>query len=223
MSSPTSQPVVRRYAASEDRAPLRRFWYDTYVREMRRDLDRADHEKRELPDPRDRTGLIIAALEEERVVGTIICTPCWRGTIGQYTELYRLNELDEDYVRHTGIITKLMVAPEHRASSLSLRLSTALYRHGVPMGMDQVIIDCNDYLVPFFTKLGFRKWIDPVEHPAYGRVHVLKFDCFDLDHLRRVGSPLIKIAREIAPTYMGSGAVEAQANHNNAVISGVPA
>lgn len=223
MSNAPPQPVVRRYGSNEDRAPLRRFWYETYVTEMKRDLDRADHERRELPDPRDGTGLIIAALDGERVVGTIICTPCWRGTIGRYTSLYRLRELGEDYARHTGIITKLMVAPEYRASSLSLRLSTALYRHGVPMGMDQVIIDCNDYLVPFFTKLGFRKWIDPVEHPAYGRVHVLKFDCLDLSHLRRVGSPLIKIAREIAPTVAGGREVDTQNTHENTTLSGVPA
>lgn len=199
MSTNPPTPIVRRYAPDEDRSPLRRFWYDTYVVEMQRDAERADHERRELPDPRDGTGMIIAALVGERVVGTVICTPCRRGSLGQYRALYELDRLGDEQLQHTGIITKLMVAPEYRATSLSLRLSTALYRHGVPSGVHEVVIDCNDYLVPFFKKLGFRQWIDPVVHPSYGRVHVLKLDCLDLAHLRRVGSPLIKVAREIVP------------------------
>ncbi len=199
MSTSNPTPVVRPYLPTEPRAPLRRFWYDTYVTEMQRDLDRADHERCELPDTRERTGWIIAALLGERVVGTVICTPCRRGNMGQYKDLYRLNKLGEGYVQNTGIITKLMVAPKYRSSPVTFEMCRELYRFGVPKGVNRVVIDCNDYLVPFFKRLGFTQWIDPVVHPSYGRVNVLQLDCLDLEHLERVRSPILGVARDIAP------------------------
>lgn len=199
-----NNPQVRVYGKHEDRAPLRRFWYDTYVTEMGRDKDVADHDKKELADPRESIGEVIAATQGGRIVGTLICTPSWTGALGDYETLYDMAGLGACHPGATGVITKLMVAPEYRNSRLSLRISRELYRHAVPYGVHHALIDCNDHLVPFFMKLGFKPWGPPVVHPSYGRVHVMKLDCLDLEYIEEIRSPLQQIARDIAPTLLES-------------------
>lgn len=192
-------PTVRVFGENEDQTPLRRFWYDTYVSEMGRDKDQADHVKKELPDARSHAGEIIVAEVDGAVVGTLICTPGWTQALGDYEALYNMQRMGDAHPNHTGIITKLMVAPDYRRTSLSLRLSCELYRHAVPLGVHHALIDCNEHLLSFFLRLGFLPWGPPVRHPAYGHVHVLKLDCLDLDNLRNMRSPLLQTALETAP------------------------
>lgn len=193
-------PVIEILDRHADKTALRKFWYDTYVTEMGRDADIADHEKGELDDPRAEHAIVVVAYEGDRVVGTLLCTPSWTSALGNYADLYRMSKLGPCHPNTSGIITKLMVAPKYRNSLLSVRLSRQLYRTAVPMGVHYVLIDCNDYLVPFFLKLGFKPWGDPVEHPSYGKVHVMKLDCLDLPHLEAVNSPILSVARSVAPT-----------------------
>lgn len=198
----TLKPHIRVLETHEDRSKLRRFWYDTYVTEMGRDQEFADHEKKELDDPRATKGIVVTAFIGDEVVGTLICTPSWSNALGDYESLYSMSALGPSHPNTTGIITKLMVAPEYRHSMLSIRLSQALYRYAVPLGVHHVVIDCNDYLVPFFLKLGFKPWGESVTHPSYGDVHVLKLDCLDLPHLISVKSPLLPVAEKVAPTVL---------------------
>lgn len=196
MQNQRPRPTVRVYRDDEDRAPLRRFWYETYVEEMGRDKDQADHEKRELPDARESAGEIIVAHVDGRIVGTLICTPAWTNALGDYESLYDMQRLASAHPNNTGVITKLMVAPEYRRTSLSLRIACELYRHAVPLGVHHALIDCNEHLLSFFLRLGFLPWGPPVRHPSYGHVHVLKLDCLDLDNLRQMRSPLLPTALE---------------------------
>jgi len=194
-----SMPSVRVFGDTEDQTPLRRFWYDTYVEEMGRDRDQADHEKRELPDARSEIGEVIVAEVDGKVVGTLICTPSWTQALGDYEALYNMQRLGQDHPNNSGIITKLMVAPEYRRSRLSIRIACELYRHAVPLGVHHALIDCNEHLLSFFLRLGFLPFGPPVCHPAYGHVHVLKLDCLDLDNLTNMRSPLLPTALETAP------------------------
>ncbi|MFK8017995.1 MAG: GNAT family N-acetyltransferase [Gammaproteobacteria bacterium] len=181
---------------------------------MGRDKDIADHDKKELSDPRESIGEVIVATLGERIVGTLICTPSWTNALGDYEALYRMHDLGACHPQSTGIITKLMVAPEYRNSRLSLRISRELYRHAVPLGVHHPIIDCNAHLVPFFQKIGFRKCGEPVVHPSYGRVHVLKLDCLDLEYIERIRSPLQQIARDIAPALLETDTTKLLAGAN---------
>ncbi|MFK7888334.1 MAG: GNAT family N-acetyltransferase [Gammaproteobacteria bacterium] len=192
-------PIVRVFGDDEDQTPLRRFWYETYVEEMGRDQDQADHEKRELPDARSHIGEVIVAQVDGNVVGTLICTPSWTRALGDYEALYDMQRLGNQHPNNTGVITKLMVAPEYRQSRLSIRISRELYRHAVPLGVHHALIDCNEHLLSFFLRLGFLPFGPPVRHPAYGHVHVLKLDCLDLDNLRHMRSPLLSTALQTAP------------------------
>lgn len=191
--------VVRVWRKDEDLTPLRRFWYDIYVTEMGRHTDTANHEFGELDDDRAGIGEIIVAQEGNRVVGTLICTPSWTGALGEYEALYNMKGLGDIHPGSTGIITKMMVAPEYRHTMLSLRICRLLYRHGVPMGVHHPFMDCNHYLVPLFEKIGFKPWGRPVNHHDYGQVHVMHMNCLDLEHLEAVDSPVLSVAREFAP------------------------
>ncbi len=195
---------IRPWKPSEDLTPIRRFWYDIYVTEMGRHVDTADHERRELNDERAEIGEIIVARKGDAVVGTLICTPSWTNALGDYEKLYHMKKMGALHPCSTAIITKLMVSPEYRHTTLSVRISCELYRHAVPMGVHHPVIDCNDHLVPLFERIGFKRWTAPFDHPEYGNVNVLKLDCLDLEHLEAVRSPLLPVARRIAPPILNS-------------------
>ncbi len=197
--SNTKELTVRAYGKDEPLAPLKRFWYDIYVTEMGRDFDKANHALKELDDPRAHHGELIVAHRGDTVVGTLICTPSWTNALGEYEALYDLKRFGAKHPQNTGIITKLMVAPEYRNSRLSVGIACELYRHAVPSGVHHAFIDCNDHLVPFFRRLGFTEWSPAVQHCDYGKVHVLKLDCLDLARLKKLRSPLYMVAASVAP------------------------
>lgn len=202
--SQKKEVVVRRWGKDDDFSRLRRFWYDIYVKEMGRHVDAADHDKRELDDKRAHVAYVIVAERGAEIVGTLICTPSTTGALGSYESFYNMQAIGMAHPMSTAIITKLMVSKEFRTTPLSLRMSCELYRCAVPEGIYHPIIDCNDHLVPLFTRIGFKQWLKPRFHPDYGRVHILKLDTLDLDHLEDVRSPLLPLARRIAPPILSS-------------------
>ncbi|MEM7083146.1 MAG: GNAT family N-acetyltransferase [Pseudomonadota bacterium] len=187
-----------------DLSPVKRFWYDVYVTEMGRHVESANHERRELDDPRAASGILIVAQADDRVVGTLICTASTSGNLGEYESFYEMSALGAIHPTSTAIVTKLMVTPEYRHTSLSVRIACELYRLAVPMGLHHAIIDCNDHLLPMFQRLGFTQWREPAQHPDYGRVNILKLDCLDMAHLERVQSPLVPIARRTIPKLLST-------------------
>ncbi len=76
---------------------------------------------------------------------------------------------------------------------MPIDLCTAAFASQVQNGIRYFFIDCNHYLVDFFTGLGFIEYMSPKVHKEYGEVHLMRLDLEDHAHLRRLGSPFCRV------------------------------
>ena len=183
---------IRLALSEDDRLAVYRFRYDVYVNEMNRPQTYADHALRLIQEPLDLTGHLLLAEEAGHVIGTARFNVGVDDTFGFYRELYRLPEFRPFYPSAVSITTKFMVARSYEQSVLPKQLCDSCYRHGLLLGTAFDFIDCNDPLVPFFRKIGYRQVFPNVQHPEYGEVVPMVLAMHDLEHLRSVRSPFVR-------------------------------
>ena len=185
---------IRELQSASERRAVYRFRYDIYVREMRRVQKYADHEHATIEEPLDNTGHVLAAFDVDSVVGTVRVNYAREGDIGYYVDLYQMRRFTPFFPDRTCINTKLMTGPDHRNSSLGLRLARSSYALATADGMRLDFIDCNLHLVPFFARMGYRQIQAEIVHPEYGHVHPMVLVTHDIPHLRSVKSPFLSAA-----------------------------
>jgi len=170
-----------------------RFWYDIYVTEMGRHVDDPNtlHTERRLLDPVALAGSLCTARDNGKVVGTILSTPLDNPAVSKYRELYQLEQLAPEQQWASGITTKFMVAPELRKTRMPMRLMFATYEWNLSVGIQNVYMDCNDHLLPLFTRMGFKRHLPSLYLEAYGAVNSMHLHLTDEKHLRKVSSPLL--------------------------------
>ena len=101
------------------------FRYAIYVEEMGRIQHDASHVLKQISDKLDHGGTNIAAFSGDDVVGVVRVNFPARSCIGGYEDLYQLNKLGADHPQKTAIVTRLMIAPHLRRSTLVVRLCAA--------------------------------------------------------------------------------------------------
>lgn len=183
-----------------EREAIYRFRYDTYVREMNRTQQYADHDRGWIKEPLDDTAHVLGAFVGDEVVGTYRANFARTSDLGIYDQLYRMNWAGEFHPWHTSISTKLMVAPQYRGSALGIRIAVAGYKLCRMHGIEFDFIDCNDPLLGFFGYLGYRQYQEQIVHPEYGRVNPLVLALSDEAHLQAVKSPFRKVVAECSLT-----------------------
>lgn len=172
-----------------------RFRYQVYVEEMQRLQKDADHARRRIRDVLDDSAIHIAAFDGDEVVGVLRANESRHTRLGFYESFFQLERLGNDHPQHTSIVTRLMIAPHLRRSTLAVRLCIEAYTLGLEEGIKWCFIDCNDHLVDFFRGLGFRPYIGKVRHEEYGEVTPMRLRLNDLAHLDAVRSPFAACLR----------------------------
>ena len=179
--------------SSEQLEQIYRFRYEIYVEEMARKQHHVDHENRTIVDPLDQRAFNFFALRNDSLAGIVRVNFLRLGETGYYPELYRVHDVAGANTVNSSICTRLMIKPEYRRrQSMAVDLCVACYDFGIERGIRFNFIDCNDYLVPFFTGLGYREYMGTVEHEEYGEVYPLVLDLYDEDHLSQCRSPFLK-------------------------------
>ncbi|MEN7344264.1 MAG: hypothetical protein AAAFM81_15035 [Pseudomonadota bacterium] len=189
------QPEIRLATTAEDLRACRRFWYDVYVLEMGRHTESesiVDHELSELCDPNDQTADVFMAISGDDVVGTLQSAYSRSSDLRSYEELYGLADRDAADFLGISVTSKLMIAPELRATGLAYRLGVATYLKGLRDGIRENYIDTNEHLIEFYSRLGYREHLGWITHPAYGRVYSMVINLLDGKHLKRCKSPLLR-------------------------------
>ena len=172
------------------------FRYRIYVQEMKRFQMHADHLKRQVCEPLDISGHLLAAYgSNDETIGTVRFNVGVDQHFGIYTDLYRLELFAPFLPEKVSITTKLMISPHFRGSSLALSLATVCYARGLDLGTCFDFIDCNPPLVGFFERLGYRQTVGAIDHPEYGTVVPLVLVMHDVDYFTKIGSPFASIAR----------------------------
>ncbi|MEM1229374.1 MAG: hypothetical protein AAGI15_02470 [Pseudomonadota bacterium] len=180
---------------------VQRFWYRIYVEEMDRHLSDplTDHHSKMLSDPLAHIGnLFVARDNQDTIIATLMTTLASDGDLGKYERLYGIDYLDAEARARSSITTKLMVDPAYRNSRLPMLMARTAYEFALRLGVERDYIDCNDHLVSFFTRLGYKPHRGRIVHREYGAVNSMVIQLTDTRHLRQVGSPFLKSLQRFA-------------------------
>jgi hypothetical protein len=167
-----------------------RFRYEIYVAHMGRRQLHADHVRRSICEPLDKTGRTFVALRDGEVVGTIRSNRAHEPALAYYREFYQLERFGFTDLSLVQITTKLMVRPDLVRSGLSTRMIRHYAAHSAHQGVRVDFIDCNEPLIPMFSRLGYVSYCGWQVHKEYGSVRPM-FLALDTVHRQRaIGSPI---------------------------------
>jgi CRP-like cAMP-binding protein len=180
------------------RARVFAFRYRIYVEEMGIETPEADHARRWLCDPLDEASTSWALLRDQEVVGALRVTRL--ADVGDPAPLVAKFALEPALAAFgAGAIcttSRFMLDPKVRHGTGILRLMSAAYQHGRENGLRLNYGDCSPHLVPFYEHLGYRRYTRAFNDTIYGfKVPILML-AGDLARFERVGSPLVRLARE---------------------------
>ncbi len=181
--------AIRKAVTEQDYLDIYRFRYTVYVEEMKREQHYADHAEKIIREPLDENADLFGIWNNGDCVGTVRMNFSDRSDLGYYPDLYSMNMVGDYHPNHTCITTKLMIAKPYRKLGLVIALGKALYHHARSRGKEFDFIDANDYLLPYYNALGYRRYTDDITHPEYGKVTPLVLVGSDYDYLARIGSP----------------------------------
>lgn len=203
---------------------VKNFWYQVYVEEMGRHTDDplTNHENKELDDPFLEIGSVwIARDDNEEIVGTVVNTLLEGNNLGKYSELYGLDQLTQEQQAHASITTKLMVREALRKGRLPVDLVKAAYQELLGQGVVDNFIDCNDHLVDFFSRFGYRNHLGRIHHVDYGTVNSLRLTINDGAALKAAKSPFYRtfVQHQIEVSLPSQAPALEQANAN---VAGEP-
>jgi hypothetical protein len=191
------RPEIRKVDSPAGRERVYRFWYDTYVTEMRRPVKGPDHERGLLIDCLEDHSTILAAYADGEITGTVRLNTPSRGPIFYYESLYGLDRHEHDRAR-TAIVTKYMVHARYRATPLAYKLACAALVECVEQQIDLAFMDCNEHLLSYFSALGFDEHIAAAHHPEFGSVRIMKYDLKNPKHNEGVLGGFIKTSLHAA-------------------------
>jgi len=190
--------TIKQVTSEEEMELVGKLRFKVYVEEMGRNQKHADYLRGTILEPYDRGAIVLAAFENGKCIGTIRGNCSDVSYVGDYPEFYRMGFLGASHPIGTSFVTKLIVDPEYRNSTLTVRLVQEMYRHLVLAGSLFIFIDTNDHLVNMYSRLGFVPYMGKVHHEEYGDVLPMILVTADEEHLQSVKSPLYRVAAEIS-------------------------
>jgi len=182
--------VFRVAETDEDRAAIYRLRYELYVEQQGLFGDTADHERRFLCDEDDPRSILIMAESEGRLIGTIRLT----GAPFSY-ELRKTYEMDRfapvipDERIFVGM--RLLVLPELRGGMLAMQCLLKAAEVAAMHKADLIVGNCEAHLLNHYQKMGFRPYGQLYNHPQNGVLVSIALVIGDLDHFRKLRSPLL--------------------------------
>jgi predicted GNAT family N-acyltransferase len=174
-----------------DRAAVARLRFEVYVEEMGRQQVHADRAMRTIHEPADNEGIVLGTFTRDgRAIGTLRLNNAMADGI-PFRELYGWEQRARDFPGQVYLASKLIVAPEHRGTLVSLELMRAGIPQVMARGWRFCYLDANRHLIALYKKLGFVA-LAQREHPMFGQVTIMEWDTYDLEHMRAVRSPLLR-------------------------------
>lgn len=202
---------IRLCRTEAERTAVYAFRYDVIVTELGIRIPTADDARHVVIDPEDRTAYIAAAYDADRIVGTVRLNLLADGPVEPHCSLLDLLNPGCGPLTEASVTSRLFVATSHRGGSLAVRLAQAGYLFYLRTGIRRDYILVNPTLSSLYVRLGYRAIGPALCHPEIGRVHPLRLDVWDFDHLSSIASVLTKCveADDIAATDRRPCSIEA--------------
>ncbi len=188
----------------KEKEKVYKFRYQVYVEEMGKILSSADHKRRLVVDAEDADDrcLLFYARTGSEVIGTM---RLHLGRASNFLPYLRDNmsldrfekfpaKVPENLISYTS---KTMVDSRYRRSQAFYLLSATLYDTLRKMDCPFNFTVGAPYMVALYEQLGHRRYMSNFSVPGYGYMAPMVILMEDIDHLRRVRSPLWRIARKL--------------------------
>jgi GNAT superfamily N-acetyltransferase len=174
------------------RAAVARLRYEVFVRERHTNPPDADHVGARIRDRLDAQAIVLAATDpaSHAVLGTVRTNLLATCTMPVYPALYRLTDLSAATWAVCSVTTYMAVASAQRRQKVGAELAAALFDLLLARGIKFDYLDCPTDVVPIYTRLGYR-WRQPIRHPWFGPMHLMRLSLQDYDHLAAMRSPLV--------------------------------
>jgi len=175
------------------------FRYQIYVEEMSKHTADIDYNDKVLDDELDEWALLLYVkigseiIATERVnIGTLTDFPSklveWL-SLNTFQHCYNVNG-DHKF----AFVTKLMVSPAYRSSSVLYLLMAKAYEICCYNQVQFVFGACNFHLLRLYEQMGFHRYGKNFVDSGYGLLFPIVLLANDAQHLRAVRSPLFRIA-----------------------------
>lgn len=110
---------------------------------------------------------------------------------------YGLDLIPDALLERAAVATRLVMLPEHRRTTASLRLLMCFHEAGVKNNYELCLLACEPGLYSLYLKLGFRPLGRCHPSPTGGFRIPMVMTIHDIDHLRAVDSPLLGVAERL--------------------------
>ena len=187
----------------EEKEAIYRFRYHTYIQEMSKHPREADYDNKLLYDELDKWALLLYAKVGSEVIATkrinIGSIANFPGNVSEFLSLETfLNCSDEHGDSKFAFSTKLMVAPTHRNSPILYMIMAKCYEICCHNQVQFIFGICHSHLLPLYEQVGCRRYYKNIFLPGYGLAFPIVLLADDIQYLRKVRSPLYRIARKRA-------------------------
>ncbi len=198
--SPESAIKIGIAITLEEKYEIYRFRYKTYVEEMSKNIMDADNMNKQLYDELDEWGILLYAkigtevIATERInIGTLTDFP--QNIIETlYLDAFQSHYIEGDH--KLAYITKVMIAPAHRGSPVLYLLMAACYEICCHNQIQFGYGICNLHLLRLYEQMGWHRYTKNFNYPGYGLQVPIVLLADDIQHLRKVRSPLLRMARK---------------------------
>lgn len=185
---------IRVARTAAEREAIYRLRYEIYVEEMHRLQPHADHARRRIEEPADKTAILLGAWDSGELVGTLRIN-LTRDSKIEYPEIYDLDAYESIFPKKTALLTKLMIKQNRRGGRICLNIFRETYKVLRTEGALAIVIDANDHLLSLYQRIGFRPIKEKVSHPIYGLVTPMVMFLRDQMYFNEIRSPLADLCR----------------------------
>ncbi|WP_371377747.1 Crp/Fnr family transcriptional regulator [Sporomusa aerivorans] len=184
----------------EEKREIYHFRYKIYVEEMSRHLDEVDYDNKLLYDEQDEWALLLYAKVGSELIATKRINI---GTISDFPQkIIELLSL-ETFQGYSSVnddnkfafITKVMVTPAHRSSPVLYLLMVKCYEICCHNHVQFIFGISNFHLIPLYEQMGCRRYYKNFFYPGHGLAVPIVLLTDDIQHFRKVRSPIFRIAR----------------------------
>lgn len=149
----TNKYEIRIAETAQDREACFRLRYDVYVAELGRQVEVADHDRKQLTDSEDVEGIVIGVFCDGQAVATARLNIA--DARSQFVEKYALGQALSAQNR-IAIVSRLMICPSLRGTGVFKLLVKWLFTLGHRLGVSHAFIECREHLVRLYETIGFQ-------------------------------------------------------------------
>lgn len=184
-----------------EKREIYRFRYQIYIEEMSRPITKVDHVNKWLYDELDDWGILLSAKIGKKLIATARINI---GTVHNFpqheVDFLSLEAFQNCYIddldHKFALTTKIMIDPTQRSSQAFYLLLAKCYELCCQNDVHFMFGICNLHLIRLYEKLGTHRYGKNVFSIDYGLLTPIVLLIDDIQHLRKIRSPLFRIARK---------------------------